>query len=671
MRPEYQSHIDGLRALSVLIVIFFHLGWSWLPGGYVGVDVFFVISGYLITWMLREELQQTGTLSLKQFYLRRIRRLLPALLVMLLFTSAFAALVFSPYMLEQFGASLMYAVVGLSNHVFWAESNYFDVAAQMKPLLHTWSLSVEEQFYLIWPGLLLLVFLSGIQRWMPVVILGLGAASLWLNLWFAELSPDALKEVFPSHFSLFANLGPTLFFLAPFRVFEFCIGALLVWLPKPENHLAGKWDGLFLLGLLMIILSAFTFHEELLYPSYLALLPCIGGALVIYSGGLARARWILTNRWMVFTGLISYSLYLYHWPIIVFWRYLSLDVLSLAEQLLVVTASFVLGYLSFKFVEQPFRGGQFKLRSQHRLLAGTLAVLFVVIMGTSMRTYGGWQWRIDVPDALAMAEGGKGFAREHYGGAGYPSVGLLDVENKEAIDMFIVGDSHGKHYVHGLDQNLVQPQQLNLYISAGLSCFHLPNLTRKTPGNWDEACPQAVRSIVRKVLEQPKPPVVVMSHAWVSQMNRAALLGADGKPMTGEISREDIMQGLLEFKSAIGDARLIVIGQVPTTNGIDPLDVLTRPKLLHIDFTTTLQTSQLRTDIRSFNEALRDFGKQSGAYEFLDPTEVLCDGDLCINLDDDNFPLYSDTTHLSTRGSKSVIDQLLQSHPDVLTVNKG
>ena len=273
-----------------MAVILFHFGIPEARGGYVGVDVFFVISGYLITKLIFEETQSTGSFRFWRFYARRIRRLFPALLATCLLTTVVAALLFSPEMFEEYGISLTGAVLSFSNIVFWTQSGYWDQASYLKPLLHTWSLGVEEQFYYIWPALMVLGPALGLKRAALPILAILGVVSLLANLvWVgAKFDPD---------------YAATTFFWMPFRIYEFVLGAMGVfaaarWLRTPFFQEAGMIVGLVLIGF-----SIFKFTDKLVFPSYYALLPCTGALLVIMSG---EARWsgaVVRNSVAVWVGL--------------------------------------------------------------------------------------------------------------------------------------------------------------------------------------------------------------------------------------------------------------------------------------------------------------------------------------------------------------------------------
>ena len=392
----YQAHVDALRAIAVVGVVLFHLGVPWVPGGYVGVDVFFVISGYLITRLLREEFVTTGRLNLPGFYLRRIRRLLSALLVMLALTSLVAVAVMSPKPMERFGASLVFAPLGLANLFFWQEAGYFDAGALSKPLLHTWSLGVEEQFYLLWPALLIGLFIAAApqsRRWLaPSALCAVGVLSLLANLWVIDYGQTVQSGEFEQR-PLFQNAAANLFYLMPFRVYEFVLGALLVWMPG--NQLP-RWANtlVVLLGLAAVVGAMGSFDDNLWFPGYLAVLPCVGTAALIYCGAHGWRPGVLANPVLVWVGLLSYSLYLYHWPVLVFWDYLKLEAMAGLDQTGVLVLSVLAAVGSYYLIERPFRrpaaGAQLGLR---RTAALMVSVLLLVWLGNSLVLSAGWASR--------------------------------------------------------------------------------------------------------------------------------------------------------------------------------------------------------------------------------------------------------------------------------------
>ena len=427
---DYRPDINGLRAIAVLSVIFFHAGFSAFGGGFIGVDVFFVISGFLITRLIRGEFDN-GTFSFGRFYLRRARRLLPALFFVYVLCFIFAYLLLIPEHFALFGKSLLSSVFSVSNMYFWSEAGYFDAEAIFKPLLHTWSLSVEEQFYLFWPASL--VFLLKRKKvWLaPVVIVIAGIISLILN-------------------PLFIGSPATVFYLIPFRVFEFCIGALMVWLVQTQPKNALMLEPLLLLGLGMILYCAMTYSRNMDFPSFNALPPCIGTALVIYSGTATYSGKILSNRFMVFIGLISYSLYLTHWPALVFYKYYRFEPISMYETWCVLGLSFLLSVAIYYGIELPCRKtGRVAQLPPRRFAASFITIAFAIAFsGYHVEHKNGLPKRASYkPISAALAQ-----ARDYKScDNGY---GMCDPDNERPQahpDFIMIGDSHtnGMVYLFG------------------------------------------------------------------------------------------------------------------------------------------------------------------------------------------------------------------------------
>lgn len=299
----YLPHIDGLRFIAVISVLLFHFSVPGLGGGYVGVDVFFVISGYLITKIIVDEVVTSGRFDFRRFYSRRISRILPALIATLAATTVLAVASLTPSDLVAYGKSLVASALSLSNLLFWSESGYFDAASQTKPLLHTWSLSVEEQFYLFWPAFIFICYRLFGRKGLIWSIVAAGMLSFGAN----HLAVASQSLGYKSD----------LFFLPHFRVFEFAIGAVGCFVVKRLPTSRGLHEAMMALGLGLIAYSIFTLEEGVVFPYLNALLPCLGALLAISAGGSRLTGALLTNPLAVWIGKISYSLYLTHWPVVV------------------------------------------------------------------------------------------------------------------------------------------------------------------------------------------------------------------------------------------------------------------------------------------------------------------------------------------------------------------
>jgi peptidoglycan/LPS O-acetylase OafA/YrhL len=381
---HYRADIDGLRALAIVAVVLFHAGVPGFTGGFVGVDVFFVISGYLITSIIEREMRE-GRFSIVRFYERRVRRILPALFAVMAFSALAAPALLYPEEYRSFARSLITATIFASSFQFRLESGYFDVEAESKPLLHTWSLSVEEIFYLVFPITFLLLWRWGRRRRIGV---------LW-SIALLSLAASVAALYLDEH-------SKAAFYLAHFRAWEFLIGSLLALstLEGPKGHRAG--DLVSVSGLLLIIAAVFAYSQETSFPGLAALLPCLGTALIILSGQRCPSLVgrLLSRRPLVFTGLISYSLYLWHWPVLVFATSWLGRRLSAWEGAGLAIGSFFLAILSWRYIERPFRGKSGVL-SRGRLFALSAGVgaLFVTI-GLHGELTGGWTDRY--PDAVRL-----------------------------------------------------------------------------------------------------------------------------------------------------------------------------------------------------------------------------------------------------------------------------
>jgi peptidoglycan/LPS O-acetylase OafA/YrhL len=367
-KSDYRPDIDGLRAIAVLSVVFFHAFPSLIHGGFVGVDIFFVISGFLISKHIWEELG-AGTFNIKTFYARRVRRIFPALSVVLLACLILGWVVLTPGEYEQLGNHVVAGAVFVSNIIFWKEAGYFDNAADTKPLLHLWSLGIEEQFYIVWP--LFLTFFWRYSRHLGWAFLGVLGVSLAYSVMVVRY--DVVAD-----------------FYSPLtRFWELALGAALAYSAVPRsaiNRSLISW-----LGLSLILGAVIIIQKDYPFPGAWALLPTMGAACLIYAGeGAWLNRHVLSHRLLVWIGLISYPLYMWHWPLLSFARIMESGTPSIGVRFWLVAASVVLAWLTYRFLERPIRS---KPKTRNIILMLCMSVFLLGVAGLTVKKLDGFKSR--------------------------------------------------------------------------------------------------------------------------------------------------------------------------------------------------------------------------------------------------------------------------------------
>ena len=457
----YRREIDGLRAVAVVPVILFHAGMSVFSGGYVGVDVFFVISGYLITSILIAELEQ-GTFSIARFYERRARRILPALFLVMLCCMPFAWMWMLPSELRDFSQSIVAVVFFASNILFWRQEGYFEPAAELKPLLHTWSLAVEEQYYLVFPVFLLLAWRFGRNRvfW---AVCAIAAISLLASEWGWRNRPSAN------------------FYLAPTRIWELLIGSMCAfWLTgrqqRPSNLLS-------LIGLAMIAFANVSFDETIPFPSVYALVPVVGTALIIVF--CSADTWVgrlLSARAFVGIGLISYSAYLWHQPLFAFARIRSVFEPSSFLMAALALLSLILAYLSWRYVEKPFRTGKASILPTRGAVfaASTAAAAVFVAIGAAGHFNNGFGTRFSAQiAAFDKAKADRNASTCNFSELTYPAhpVNRCLTQYGETAPVYLLGDNHAMAVSAELKQ-LLNSEQISHYDMSYSGCLPLEGFKR-------------------------------------------------------------------------------------------------------------------------------------------------------------------------------------------------
>jgi peptidoglycan/LPS O-acetylase OafA/YrhL len=488
----YRPDIDGLRAVSVLSVFLYHLDVPIFTGGFVGVDIFFVISGYLISRNVLDDVDK-GRFSIQRFYERRIRRLFPAAIVTIIGTMAVGALWFAPEQFKGLAQDVVATLGSVSNFYFWRGSHsYFARSTDPSAVLHFWSLAVEEQFYLVWPA----VILVG-RRWLP------SCALPALILFIAVCSLAAAQ-------SMLAIDPSRAFYLPMYRGYEFAIGALVIFVEPRFALRIGVRTLLAALGFCLIAYSVFEFDGTTAFPGVNALVPCVGACCLIWAGPSHHLSRALTNPVAVRTGLISYSLYLVHWPLIVFATYVLGEMANFAlVKAAFFVAAIVLAELMYRFVEIPFRSR----RSSIFRVAWPAAAISVAVAAVAFAAnrQDGWPWRLTVANREVAELQKFGFtpcAKSPQSKCGF---GSLDAP----VGVQLLGDSFAEQYVAAFDP---VAKDLNVrgeaYTAEG--CPMLVGLIR-TNFEGTEKC-RSERDKLLSVLQSNNAPIVI-SQSWLTYGN--------------------------------------------------------------------------------------------------------------------------------------------------------
>tara|TARA_R110001592_G_scaffold51812_1_gene159200 strand:+ start:3485 stop:5371 length:1887 start_codon:yes stop_codon:yes gene_type:complete len=454
---RYRQDIDGLRAIAVLCVLLFHFGFDSLSGGFAGVDIFFVISGYLITSILLKEIDDEH-FSFLQFYEKRIRRLYPALIAVVLSSFIAAYFIFMPDEFKEFGQSMVSTITYLSNLFFWYKSDYFSGPSDLKPLLHTWSLAVEEQFYLIFPLVLWLTYKRS-RLAMNLTVLALFVISFLLAILSIESIPSGV------------------FYLSPFRFWELLFGSLVAialrrnWSPNSTFSPILEYT-----GLALVIGPIFWLDEHSQFPGWAAVPSCLGAALLLWTQDKSTVVYkILTLPVMRFTGKISYSLYLWHWPIVVFYGYWIIREFEIWEKFAMMAVTFIVSWLSWRYIESPFRltkQAGFKPKQVYGYAFSSTLLIFVV--GALVWQQNGMPQRFPNLKIETLAqtrtESGENhcFLNTEQDFSLWKANECLIESTQSKQTVLLWGDSHANHLVAGLTANRdLLPYNILVYSSAG------------------------------------------------------------------------------------------------------------------------------------------------------------------------------------------------------------
>ncbi|MCI4591619.1 acyltransferase [Sphingobium sp. BYY-5] len=611
---RYRRDIDGLRALAILPVLLFHAHVPGFSGGYVGVDIFFVISGFLITGIIAREVNEKR-FSLVHFYERRFRRILPALTLMMLAVLGAAAWLYLPGDLEGVPKSALAATFFVSNLWFFADTGYFAGGADVKPLLHSWSLAVEEQYYIDFPILLMLLARFA-QRWRTAVVATIAAGSLALCV---AMQRDATGFAF---------------YLLPARAWELFAGALLALGAVPVVRAHWLREGIAWAGVSAIAFAVFTYDRSTLFPGVAALLPVAGAAALLHGAPGTSMERLLALPPLVGVGLLSYSLYLWHWPLIVFTEYATDLPLSGWIRIMVIGGAFLAAFLSWRFVERPFRNPR---HMPTRRIFGFTAAAMATLCALSLAlfTTGPWSSRFS-PAVLAQIAGRddvspkRGRCHDSFVRGMQPCV----LGAATPPDALLWGDSHGVELAYALGQQ-ARAQGRSLIQRTASSCPPVLDYMAK-----DARCAAANRAIFAAIRANPHIKRVYLAAFWANG-------DFDDPAFVAKLDHS--------IKALRAEGRAVtIIGPVPP----QPFDVPRR--LAHLACAGRL-AGATGVDRATVEERTRHLRKlftawQARGVDYIDPIAALCDTRHCA-IERDGKPLYFDSHHLSVAGARLVMQR--------------
>ncbi len=630
----YRRDIDGLRAIAVLPVVLYHLGVAPFSGGFIGVDVFFVISGFLISTIVYREVQ-AGTFTYARFYERRIRRLFPALAVMLLLTGIVAWFMLLPLDYKLFSEAQGLSVLFLANFHFWNKTDYFNDAVGNIPLLHTWSLSVEEQFYILFPPLLLFLVRRFPAR-INLILLGLAL----LSLFGAQRAVSRVPE--------------TAFYLVHLRAWELLAGALLATGLLPGHRMQWLRELSALLGLALILGTVFMLDKSAPFPGVSALPAVLGAVLIIHAGqgGQTLTGRLLGTPLLVLVGLISYSLYLWHWPLFVFAGYYKIVPFTPLEQLALFILACLLGWLSWRFIETPFRGKSDPAqRRQFFQWSGVVAGALILVSLPGAITKGAaFRLPENVAEIASVEKETIPFRRPCFG------ISVEDVDQERnvctlgaegAADFLLWGDSHALSLAHGFDLVAREQGQSGRFLARSVCP---PVLGSREFRPSDVSCAEFNSAVVRYLDRHPEITHVILVGVWSTYLRRD-LESAD--PGTSFAAGMDRTLAYLERRGI----RYTFLEQVPLIEHHVP-QVLARLTALERDLEIRPTSQQHEAGVADARRYFDDLAKKH-SFARVDLSDVLCDEQYC-RVKVDGQPLYRDTNHLSKAGSEYV-SPLLQT----------
>jgi peptidoglycan/LPS O-acetylase OafA/YrhL len=637
---KYHPHIDGLRAVAVLSVFIFHIENSLLPGGFIGVDIFFVISGYLITSILKRSLQNE-TYSIKEFYKKRIKRVLPVYYLVAITSFIFAWFIHLPKDFVSFSDSLIASTLFVSNFYFWLTSNYFSGAIELKPLVHTWSLSVEEQFYIFWP-LLLAFFFKANKKILIVLCVSIFAISLSASYVFSNTHPSF------AYYSIVT------------RAFELMLGAIAALFYIEKTAMQSRM--LSYIGFILITYALIVTSKYDSFPGVIALIPCIGTVFIIVSGSVKTIPIrLLESKLLVYIGLISYSLYMWHWPLLSFARYYYTELTSY-QIILIVGVIFLISYLSRTYIEQRVIKSPLNFKKSICYFFLVPSVL-IIVAATSIKLDMGKENRFTQEENRLISQtysSAHDCSKERFN---------LDFEDKCYIksqlstekgnkSILLWGDSHVEHF-QVFFQLLADKESVDIYQMSFPGCPPISGVYRINR-SYSNSCYEHNKRVLNFLLNNNQFDYVALAANWQNYAQGSNLADDLDKTISIENSARAFEVNLAEQLSQLSarNIKIIYLNSVPNFESNAAQCVL-KNKIFGYPEASTCVTERKNVNKRreSYNEFLHTYVIPNNNILFLDFINDICDDKYCSPYIDGNI-MYRDQNHLSNIGSQYLFNKV-------------
>jgi len=653
---EYRKEIDGLRALAVLPVILFHGGISGFSGGYIGVDIFFVISGYLITSIILDEIKRND-FSIINFYERRARRILPALSVVLICTTIAAYILMPPALLKSYSNSLVSVTTFSSNIYFYVTSGYFETASNEKPLLHTWSLAVEEQYYLFFPIMIALLWSFG-KRTLISILVSVTSISLLL-----------------AQFLSYRNAIDANFYLIFSRAWELFFGSLIAFLPLNKwNIKQSQREIISILGLMLIIYSILFFNNATPFPSIYTLLPVLGTCfIIIFSDSTSYVGRLLSKKVLVSIGLISYSLYLWHQPLFAFLRLKSVGEPSAIKFIFAIFLTFILSYLSWKYVERPFRN-KLKFTRHNIFKYSALSIIVFLSIGLTGNITKGFEGRFDTQNYADSIKYSPKRDKCHTKGSNYLPASSACTYFGKNITWASFGDSHTVEPAYALAKSL-ELNDIGLLHLSFSGCP--PSLLFKVdlPG-----CTKWINESLTYLENKKNITNVLLGFRYSAYLFGDQLDSYPNIPnknpknkdtglvanSTAKMAREIYWKSFQKIVSRLLNAGktiyiLYPIPELPMDihKAVSPFSILSNSPTINLEKTTP---SNYYFNRNKFIINKLDSLVYGAKLHAIKPFDIICDENYCPAIKD-NKALYFDDNHLSLNGAELLVKSIQIENP--------